>query len=172
TAPNWKVPERYRMTGEPSRNRGGHHLVDTHPAPARGRLLDRLADRLDGRAMPEVRLPGTFRPALEEVAQVVDEARPVPHALADRPPARRVRVRGVLGADAAHPIEAGIVATVAVAELVEARVVEDESSPVAVDLDGEVARPSNRRARNLHHAKRARFKPQEGRRGLVHRYLS
>src|SRR6266704_1115369 len=112
------------MPYEPSRNGCACDLRHPHPAVAGGRPLNRLAHRLNCRAPLEVRLPRAGRPALEQVAQMVDEARAVADALADGPPVACVRVALVLGPDPPHAIEGRVVRAIAEPQLVEPRVVE------------------------------------------------
>ncbi len=45
---------------------------------------------------------------VEVIGRLVDEARPVADALADRPPVAGVRMRGVLGPDPVEPVEPGV----------------------------------------------------------------
>src|ERR1700680_826903 len=139
----------YRKRCGASRRRAGTsfvvaHLGDLDPTSVGCCSLDRLADGLDRRALPEVGLPGAGRPPVEQVAKVVDEAGPVTDSLPDRPPIARVGVRVVLRTNAPHAIEPGFVGAVAVQQLVQPRVFEDQGPRLAVDLDGEVARPADR----------------------------
>ena len=124
-------------------------LRDGDPASLLRRDLHRVADGLDGHAVGEARRPGAARPGAEQVDDLVDEGRAVPDALADGPPMRGVRVRRMLGADAAHPVEAGVVAPVSVHQLVESGVVEEQGATAAVHLDREVAWSPDRHARHL-----------------------
>src|ERR1700736_5462137 len=78
-----RAAERYPKQGTPSRS---GYLGHGHPAFFRGRPLDRLAHGLDRRPLREIGIPGPLRPALEQVAEVVHEARAVADPLADRPP--------------------------------------------------------------------------------------
>src|ERR1700724_869208 len=123
----WNVPveatETYPKPAEPSRTRP---LGQADPPLLGRRPLDRLAYRLHRRPLREVGLPRPRRPALQQVTEVVHEARTVAHALADGPPVAGVRVRGMLGSDRAHPVKARVVGSFAVLELVEPCVVEDK----------------------------------------------
>src|SRR5712664_2236013 len=114
-------------------------LADADPPPLGRGAFDRIAHRLDRRALREVGLPGSVRPPLQQVAEVVDEARAVTDPLPDRPPAASVWMGLVLGADSSHAVQPGLVAAIAVEQLVQARVLEDQRARGTVDLDGEVA---------------------------------
>src|SRR5438309_8983757 len=104
-----RAAERYLKEGRPSRTR---YLGQGHPAFFRGRPLDGLAHGLDRRALGEIGLPGPLRPALEQVPEMVHEARAVADTLADRPPMAGVGVRLVLDPDPPHPVHRGIILAV------------------------------------------------------------
>src|SRR5205085_4118191 len=99
----------------------------------------------------EAGFPRAVRPLVQEIAEMVHEARPVAHALADRPPVPGVRVGLVLDADAAHAVELAAILPVAVQQLVETRVLEHESAAIAVDLQRDVPGPAHAAARHLEH---------------------
>ena len=67
----------------------------------------------------------------------------------------------LLGADPPHAVQLRSVSRVAVEELVEVRVLEDQGAAVAVHLDREVARPPDRDARHLEHPTGTRLEPDQ-----------
>src|SRR5215831_11057831 len=73
----------------------------------------------------------------------------------------------MLGAYAAHAVEAGGIAAVAVLELVEACIVEPQGAPGAVRLDGEIAGSAHTAARHFQHAAGTRGETHQGRGGVV-----
>src|SRR5882762_551259 len=95
-------------------------LADADPPPLGRGAFDCIAHRLDRRALREVGLPGSVRPPLQEVAEMVDEARAVTDPLPDRPPGAGIWMRLVLGANSSHAVQPGLVAAVAVEQLVQA----------------------------------------------------
>src|SRR5438445_13819435 len=125
---------------------------DLYPPPFGRRTLDRLAHRLHGGSRRKAGIPRPFRPSLEQVAEMVHEARPVPDALADRPPVLGVGVARMFGSDAPHAIEVGTVLSISVEELIQPGVFENQRAPVAVDLERQIARPPHGCARHLEHA--------------------
>src|SRR6185503_6030134 len=107
-------------------------LANADPAPFGGSYLDRLAHRLEGEPVGEAGRPRAARPVAHEVDGLVHERLAVADPLPDRPAERGVRMAGVLGADPAHAVQGGFVRTVAVQQLVEAWVVEDQGALRAV----------------------------------------
>src|SRR2546422_5411869 len=101
----WKVPLEGSRTISEALHVVKEYLGDRDPALLRRGVLDRLAHGLDRGALAEIGLPGAFRPALEQVPEVVHEAGAVADALPDRPPAVRVWMALVLGSDPAHAVE-------------------------------------------------------------------
>src|SRR5256886_16237208 len=95
-APEGLRPDRRCLRGD---------FSDLYPPPFGRRTLDRLAHRLHGGSLRKAGIPRPFRPPLEHVAEMVHEARPVPDALADRPPVLGVGVARMFGSDAPHAID-------------------------------------------------------------------
>src|SRR3989441_8815335 len=159
----------YANPWHPSRpnSDAGRDLAHADPPAFGGGPLDRFANRLHGCSLREVWLPWALGISLEEVAQMVDETGAIADALPDGPPVARVRVALVLGADGAHAVEPRAVGAVAKPQLIEPRIFEDERAPIAVHLDGEVARTSHGHAGHLEHAQRASLESDQGRRGIV-----
>src|SRR5256885_6527651 len=134
------------------------YLVDVDPPLLGSRALDRVADCLHRRALREVRLPRAFRPPIEQISEVVDEARAVAHTLPDRPPVGGVRVALLLGADPPHAVQLRSVPRVAVEQLVEAGVVEQQRAVGPPVLARVVAAPPDRNTRPLRHTSRTRVR--------------
>ena len=140
---------------------------DPDPSLLAGRQLHRVAHGLDGKSVGKARFPGPAGPVAHQVDRLAHERLAVPDALADRPAKRRVRVTRVLRPDATHPIEPGVVVGVAVEQLVQARILEDEGASRPVHLDGEVAGSADRHPGHLDGASRAALEPDQRRGGVV-----